>query len=107
MNSRKFPKAITLATLFPKKFPKTLKTLKWASACWSADVRQCNWRADNASLEERFAYVQCRQRVTRGAASAPLSANLGLADNDLHAKAAPHRPIGELPVSARSFSLLS
>src|SRR6266481_7066392 len=86
--------------LFPKKFPKTLKALNV-----SAVVRQCNWRADNASLEERFAYVQFRQRVTRGAASVPLSANLGLADNDLHAKAAPHRPIGELPMRARSFRL--
>ena len=101
MKFRKFPKAITLATLFPKKFSKALKR---TSACLSAVVRQCNWRADNASHEEAFAYVQCRQRVTRGAATAALSANLGLADNDLHAKPAPHRLLAELPMRARSFS---
>ena len=50
------PKALTLATLLPEKYPKALMR-----ESLSAVVRQCNWRADNASLETEFAHVQCRQ----------------------------------------------
>src|SRR5439155_24428083 len=97
---RNFPRRSRQRRSLPRNLPRR------SSACLSAVVRQCNWRANNASLKERFAYVQCRQEVTRGAGTAALSANLGLADNDLHAKAAPHRLIAELPMRARSFSLI-